>query len=145
MNHSLEAALEEFEQLALQLLWQIRLDQQRAFEPLGISPLQAFAMFSIAQGVDQPSGLALVLDASPPGVSQLLSGLEERGWLRRELDPEDKRKVRILLTAEGKAVLEQMRLRWREVSRERYARLSTEEISMLTQSYRKLLAQAVET
>jgi DNA-binding MarR family transcriptional regulator len=145
MNFSLDAALEEFEHLALQLLWQIRLDQQRAFEPLGVSPMQGFAMFSIAQGVDQPSGLALVLDASPPGVSQLLSGLEERGWLRRELDPDNKRRVRILLTPQGKSVLEQMHLRWREVSRERYARLSPEEIGMLTQSYRKLLAQAVET
>ncbi|MDX2005184.1 MAG: MarR family transcriptional regulator [Meiothermus sp.] len=136
---SLDAALEELEQVTMRMVWQMRLDQQRAFEPLGVSPMQAFTLISVEKGVDQPSALAFVLDASPPGISQILAGLEERGLLRRELDADNKRKVRILLTEEGRHFLTQLHQRWREVSRERYSRLSPEEIAMLTQSYRKLI------
>lgn len=62
--------------------------------------------------------------------------------MHRQLDASDKRKVRILLTEAGKDFLVQMRKNWREVSRERFARLSPEEITMLTQSYRKLTEPA---
>lgn len=145
MNFRIDAMLEEFDQIAMELLWQFKLDQQRAFEPLGVSPMQAFALRSIAQGIDQPSGLVQIMEASPSGVSQLLAGLEERGWVRRELDPNNKRKVRVLLTKGGKTFLEQMNQRWREISRERFARLDAEEIAMLIRSFRRLLdPQAVE-
>lgn len=138
MKFALDETLDELWQLTTHLVWQMRLDQQKAFSGLGVSPMQAFALMCISEGIDQPSGLAFVMDASPPGVSQLLAGLEERGLVRRELDANNKRKVRILLTEEGKDFLVQMRKNWRDVSRERYARLSPEEITMLTQSYRKL-------
>lgn len=138
MKFALDETLDELWQLSTHLVWQMRLDQQKAFAGLGVSPMQAFALMCVSEGIDQPSGLAFVMDASPPGVSQLLAGLEERGLVRRELDANNKRKVRILLTEEGKHFLVQMRKNWREVSRERYARLSPEEITMLTQSYRKL-------
>lgn len=145
MKHPSDAALETLERLSLQLVWQFRLDQQRAFEPLGISPMQAFALMSVREGIDQPSGLAFVMDVSPSGVSQLLAGLEERGWVHRELDSKNRRQVRVLLTQEGQAFLEQLHKSWREVSRERYSRLSSKEIEMLCESYRKLLEpQAVE-
>ena len=135
----LDAALEELEQITMRVIWEMRLDQQKAFEPLGVSPMQAFTLMSVEKGIDQPSALAFVMDSSPPGVSQLLAGLEERGYVRRELDADNKRKVRILLTEEGKAFLAQMHGQWRKVSRERYSRLTPEEIAMLTQSYRKLI------
>ncbi|ADH64111.1 transcriptional regulator, MarR family [Allomeiothermus silvanus DSM 9946] len=139
MNHPDDAALEALEQLTLHLVWQFRLDQQRAFEPLGISPMQAFTLMAVQGGIEQPSALAFMMDVSPSGISQILAGLEERGWVRRELDSKNRRQVRVLLTEEGKAMLRQLHTRWREVSRERYARLSPQEIEMLTHSYRKLL------
>ncbi len=138
MKFALDETLDELWQLSTHLVWQMRLDQQKAFSGLGVSPMQAFALMCISEGIDQPSGLAFVMDASPPGVSQLLAGLEERSLVRRELDANNKRKVRILLTEEGKNFLVRMRENWREVARERYARLSPEEITVLTQSYRKL-------
>jgi len=145
MKHPSDAALETLERLSLRLVWQLRLDQQRAFEPLGISPMQAFALMSLREGIEQPSSLAFVMDVSPSAVSQLLAGLEGRGWVRRELDRKNRRRVRVLLTAEGRAFLERLHQSWREVSRERYSRLSPKEIEMLCESYRKLLEpQAVE-
>jgi len=142
MKFALDETLNELWQLSTHLVWQMRLDQQKAFEGLGVSPMQAFALMCVSEGIDQPSALAFVMDASPPGISQLLAGLEERDLVRRELDVSDKRKVRILLTEAGKDFLGQMRENWREVSRERYARLSPEEIAILTRSYRKLTEPA---
>jgi DNA-binding MarR family transcriptional regulator len=139
MNFALDETLDELWRLSTHLVWQMRLDQQKAFAGLGISPMQAFALMCISEGIDQPSSLAFVMDASPPGVSQLLTGLEERGLVRRQLDASDKRKVRILLTKSGKDFFRQMREHWRAVSRERFARLSQEELNMLTESYRKLI------
>jgi len=135
----LDETLDELWRLTTHVVWQMRLDQQRAFEGLGVSLMQAFALMCISEGIDQPSSLAFVMDASPPGVSQLLASLEERGLVRRELDASDKRKVRILLTESGQDFLQQMRERWRTLSRERFARLSPEELSMITQSYRKII------
>lgn len=139
MNYVLDETLDELWRLSTHLVWQMRLDQQKAFAGLGISLMQSFALMCISQGIDQPSSLAFVMDASPPGVSQLLTGLEERGLVRRELDASDKRRVRVLLTEAGKDFLERMREHWRTVSRERFARLTQEELSMLTESYRKLI------
>jgi DNA-binding MarR family transcriptional regulator len=138
MKFTLDQALDQLWELSTHLVWQMRLDQQKAFETIGLSPMQAFSLMCVSEGIDQPSSLAFVMDASPSGVSQLLAGLEERGLVRRELDASNKRKVRIFLTAAGEDLLAQMRANWREVSRERYARLSPEELGLLTQSYRKL-------
>ncbi|WP_245533676.1 MarR family winged helix-turn-helix transcriptional regulator [Calidithermus timidus] len=140
MKYPSDAVLETLERLSLQLVWQFRLDLQRAFEPLGVSPMQAFALVSLREGIDQPSSLGFVMDVSPSGVSQLLAGLEERGWVRRELDRKDRRQVRVLLTEEGLGFLERLRKSWREISRERYSRLNSREIAMLCESYQKLLA-----
>jgi DNA-binding MarR family transcriptional regulator len=145
MNRPEDAVLEALEQLTLQLVWQFRLDQQRAFEPLGVSPMQAFTLMAVQGGIAQPSALAFMMDISPSGISQILAGLEERGWVHRELDSKDRRQVRVRLTEAGQAFLEQLRKSWRKVWRERYSQLSLEEIEMLCESYRKLLKpRAVE-
>ncbi|MCS7059158.1 MAG: MarR family transcriptional regulator [Meiothermus sp.] len=139
MKFTLDEIMEEMWRLSSHLAWQMRLDQQKALEGLGLSPMQAFALMCVASGMDQPSALAFVMDASPQGVSQLLAGLEERKLVRRELDPEDRRKVRILLTQSGERLLEVMRENWKQVSCERFSRLSPEELEMLLRSYRKLI------
>ncbi len=138
MNLSLDEMLDELWHLSTHLVWQLRLDQERAFTDLGLSPMQAFTLMCVAHGIDQPSSLGFVLSTSPPGVSQMLASLEERALVRRELDSENKRKVRVLLTEQGKAVLEGMRENWKKVSRERFNRLDLEEVDMLRRIYHKL-------
>ncbi|WP_051195743.1 MarR family winged helix-turn-helix transcriptional regulator [Meiothermus rufus] len=138
MNLSLDKMLDELWHLSTHLAWQLQLDQERAFSGLGLSPMQAFTLMCVAQGIDQPSSLGFVLSTSPPGVSQMLASLEERALVRRELDSQNKRKVRVLLTEQGEEVLERMRENWKKVSRERFARLDLEEVDMLRRIYLKL-------
>lgn len=47
------------------------------------------------------SHLAKLLKVSPPAVSRMIGGLEEKGYLYRNIDPEDRRNTFVLLTEKG--------------------------------------------
>lgn len=65
----------------------------------------------IAQCQDDPhrtvnvSDLQTILQITKPAVSQMLNGLEKKGFVHRAIDPGDRRKVVVTLTDSGKAVL----------------------------------------
>ncbi|NLA86495.1 MAG: MarR family transcriptional regulator [Clostridiales bacterium] len=47
------------------------------------------------------------LHVTKPAVSQMLNSLEKRGFILREIDKNDRRKISILLTQKGQAALTQ--------------------------------------
>ena len=49
-----------------------------------------------------------VFGTRPSTMTSMLERLDERGLLTREMDPEDRRSVRVQLTREGKAVAERI-------------------------------------
>lgn len=49
--------------------------------------------------------LASRMDVSPPNITGILDRLEQHHWVRRAGDPQDRRVVRIALTPEGEALL----------------------------------------
>lgn len=51
------------------------------------------------------SELAAQIEASQPLVTQTVARLEGRGWVERARDPEDRRGVRAVLLADGRAAL----------------------------------------
>ncbi len=52
------------------------------------------------------SEIASSMGISVPGVTQILTGLEKDGFIRREMDPSDRRGVRVFLTPEGEKMME---------------------------------------
>lgn len=54
------------------------------------------------------SWLASRMDVSPPNITGILDRLEQRGWVRRMSDPQDRRVVRIVLTGEGERLLHEL-------------------------------------
>ncbi len=54
------------------------------------------------------SWLASRMDVSPPNITGILDRLEQRGWVRRMSDPQDRRVVRIVLTSEGERLLHEL-------------------------------------
>lgn len=54
------------------------------------------------------SWLATRMDVSPPNITGILDRLEQRGWVRRMSDPQDRRVVRIMLTADGDRLLHEL-------------------------------------
>ncbi len=51
------------------------------------------------------SDLQTMLHITKPAVSQMLNGLEKKGFVHRAIDPTDRRKVVVTLTGAGEAVL----------------------------------------
>jgi DNA-binding MarR family transcriptional regulator len=47
------------------------------------------------------SDLASAFEITASSITQMVTGLEERGYVRRSMDPDDRRAVRVFLTEEG--------------------------------------------
>ena len=96
--------IEELSEHTLQLMWTLRQEAMRAFEPLGMRPMKALLLELVGRGLVYPKELSDMLDTLPPAISAIVADLEERGLLRRGLDPNDKRKIRLELTPDGQTM-----------------------------------------
>lgn len=134
-----ERLMDELSDLTLPLMWSLRQDAMRAFEPLQLRPVKALLLELVAQGMRRPKELAGVLDTVPPTISAMLRELTERGLIERDTDPEDRRRVHLRLTPEGERFRLELQQAWREVSRQRYGQLSPEELRTLLGVYHKLI------
>jgi long-chain acyl-CoA synthetase len=76
-----------------------------AIAPLDLSLPQYRVLALLGDGSTASSVLARKLAVSPPTVTAVVDGLVARGLVEREADPEDRRRLTLLLTREGKRVL----------------------------------------
>ena len=53
-----------------------------------------------------PGELARSMMLSPGGMTNRIDRLEASGWVRREADPDDRRSLRVVLTEEGRALID---------------------------------------
>ena len=53
------------------------------------------------------SDLSRIMHVTSPTVTQLINRLEEKGLVQRKNDPNDRRYIRVVLTAQGEAILKQ--------------------------------------
>ena len=93
-------------ELLLETARALRRRSARALEPWGVTPHEARALRVVGQ--HEPTRLGVVaahLRIAPRSVTDVVDSLEERGFVRREPDPDDRRAVRVALTARGQSVL----------------------------------------
>jgi len=77
---------------------------ERLITPLGLSVLEWYALRALyADDGVTASHLAQVVCRHPSSMTALLDRMEEKGLLRRQVDAEDRRSVRIFLTEQGRA------------------------------------------
>ncbi len=114
---------------------------ERAFAPLGLRPVQAFALALLGHEASYPKELAHLLDAPPSVVSVLLSDLEGRNLVSRTVDPADRRRVRLELTPEGRRTLGAIHSAWLDANRPRIDRLGTADLEALVRIQRTLLEE----
>jgi DNA-binding MarR family transcriptional regulator len=88
-----------------------RLQRRLRQESLGgLSPAQASALGSVSRLGDPTLGeLAAVEQVQPPSMTRIVANLAEAGMVTREVDPDDRRSVRVRVTSEGELALKQMR------------------------------------
>ena len=94
--------------------------------------LQGFLLHTVADHDSIPmADLVQLLEVGRATVSQFVSALESRGWIERGLDPDDRRRHLVRITALGKTVAEESR-RGRRLRMERVLeRLTDEERAQL--------------
>ena len=76
-----------------------------ALAPLDLSLPQYRVLALLADGSTASSVLARRLAVSPPSVTAVVDGLVARGLVERRDDPEDRRRLTLLLTRDGKRLL----------------------------------------
>lgn len=107
----------------------------------GVTPVQ-FALLNALMddpGQDQVTLASRVaFDAATSG--SVIGRLEAKGWIRREADPQDRRRKRLWITDEGQAVALQMKRAAGRTQQRLVAPLSDAEKERLAQLLAKLVA-----
>lgn len=76
-----------------------------ALVPLDLSLPQYRVLALLGEGSTASSVLARRLAVSPPSVTSVVDGLVGRGLVERQADPDDRRRLTLLLTRDGCKVL----------------------------------------
>jgi len=95
---------------------------------------QLSAMSVLLNHGDLPMGeLAALEKVQPPSMTRIVNGLEERGLVARQADPQDRRSSRVSLTEGGRQILLANRRRRDQWLARRIAELDPEEVEVLRQ------------
>jgi DNA-binding MarR family transcriptional regulator len=106
-----------------------------------LSPPQAHLMFTIAGKSEagiSVKDLAEQAHITPGAVTQFVDALVERGMVLRETDPNDRRMVRLKLTAEANSHFEKMRKQHLDSMIQIFEALTNDEIKQLIALYTKM-------
>lgn len=86
-----------------------------------VRPVHDFALHSILSGADSASALGRAMSITKQAAANTISLLEDRGYVAREPDPTDKRRIRLSVTErgqamlrDGEAVFDRLRERWEQ-------------------------------
>ena len=107
----------------------LRRAQAERLAPLGLTPAQERALRMITRSEEPPrmAELADHLGIVPRSVTTVVDALEEAGLVRREIDPHNRRAIRLHLTDRGVAVREEMREARRRAAEDLFAPLPAED------------------
>jgi DNA-binding MarR family transcriptional regulator len=86
-----------------------------------------------------PTELSEILLRSSGGMTQILDRLEKAGLVARAPDPDDRRKVMVVLTTEGMSTADAVDAVYKRAREQLLADLSNEEIEQLDAALRRLL------
>lgn len=100
---------------------------------------------TFALGSIEPSQLASILGVARPTVTSNLDRLERDGLLARQTDPENRRRVRIVLTAKGRAAVKNVIPAHRAVEKELLAGVQPKHRAQLEQLLHLLLQSLLES
>jgi len=125
--------------LSLPLMWSLRQRAMHVYEPLGVRPTRVLLMELVDRGIDRPKQIAEVLEAVPPAVTAMVNELMEKGWLAREQDPTDRRRVHLRLTPSGHEALADLRRAWHDAERVDLERIDTERLRIVLHVFETLL------
>jgi DNA-binding MarR family transcriptional regulator len=103
--------------------------------PVGLTALQYTALTVLERHPDLTSAhLARRSFVTGQSMADMVTALLDRGLIERHRDPADRRRLVIALTAQGAALLDEMRPQVADLEREVLGRLSHDEVAELRSS-----------
>jgi DNA-binding MarR family transcriptional regulator len=113
----------------------LRHAQAERLAPLGLTPAQerALRMITRSQEPLRMTDLADHLGIVPRSVTTVIDALEQAGLVRREIDPHNRRAIRLHLTERGRAVRDDMRRARRRAAEDLFAPLPPADRQALAQ------------
>jgi DNA-binding MarR family transcriptional regulator len=108
------------------LMRRLRRAQAERLAPLGLTPAQERALRTITRSEEplRMTELADQLGIVPRSVTTVVDALEQAGLVRREIDPHNRRAIRLHLTGRGLAVRDDMREARRRAAEDLFAPLT---------------------
>ncbi len=107
----------------------------RSQTPGDLSPSLTSALVTIElRGPITLGRLANCERVTPPSVTRMVAALEERGLVRREADPGDRRVARVSLTAEGRRTVQRTRTRKTAYLAKRLRKLDASQLSIVREA-----------
>ena len=108
------------------LMKRLRRAQAQRLAPLGLTPAQERALRTITRSEEplRMTELADQLGIVPRSVTTVVDALEQAGLVRREIDPHNRRAIRLHLTDRGLAVRDDMREARRRAAEDLFAPLT---------------------
>jgi len=89
------------------LTW--RRHQQRRLVPFGITLKQLYVLRQLSRNdYLYPSQIAEMLFCDRPTATVIVRNMARQGWVTREKDEQDRRQVRVILTAKGRTKLDEI-------------------------------------
>ena len=115
--------------LLQRLTKRLRHAQAERLAPLGLTPAQERALRMITRSKEPPrmAELADHLGIVPRSVTTVIDALEQAGLVRREIDPRNRRAIRLHLTDRGLSVRDDMREARRGAAEDLFAPLSADD------------------
>jgi DNA-binding MarR family transcriptional regulator len=121
--------------LLQRLTKRLRRAQAERLAPFGLTPAQERALRTITRSEKPPrmTELADHLGIVPRSLTTVIDALEKGGLVRREIDPDNRRAIRLHLTEAGAAVRDDMREARRHAAEDLFAPLTDKERKALLQ------------
>jgi DNA-binding MarR family transcriptional regulator len=121
--------------LLSRLTRRLRRAQAERLAPLGLTPAQERALRMITRSSEPPrmTELADHLGIVPRSVTTVIDALEGAGLVRREIDPRNRRAIRLHLTERGGAVRDDMREARRRAAEDLFAPLTADDRKVLAE------------
>jgi len=112
-------------------------------EPFGVTAAQFKVLIIVAQfNVDTPAELSRYLSLDSGSMTRMLDRLEQKDLIERSRCPEDRRQVRVALTADGHTLAGRLPEIGAEAMNELVGVLDADELATLTRLLTKVLINA---
>lgn len=94
------------------------------------------------QGPVKVSDIIKRTEILPPAISRCLKNMEEKGFVKRETDPDDRRNTHVELTKSGMEIFRQSDARMQMFSERVFEQMGMDNVRKLTEYMRRLLSTA---